>query len=104
MPLSKVKSRKTQMFKKANLEMPRERRGPSVCYEEKESDMTEPAPAILVRNLTKRYGGFTAVDSIGFSVQCGEIFGFLGPNGAGKTTTINMLTGAWPGRTQVTSL
>jgi ABC-2 type transport system ATP-binding protein len=43
-------------------------------------------------NLTKSFNGFTAVDSISFSVKKGEIFGFLGPNGAGKTTTIKMLT------------
>lgn len=50
-------------------------------------------PLIAVDALTKRYGETTAVDSIGFLVQAGEIFGFLGPNGAGKTTTIKMLTG-----------
>ncbi len=43
--------------------------------------------------LSKYYGDFLAVDSISFSVEKGEIFGFLGPNGAGKTTTIRMLTG-----------
>jgi len=46
-----------------------------------------------VRNLTKKYGDFTAVEEVNFSIEQGEIFGFLGPNGAGKTTTINMLTG-----------
>jgi ABC-2 type transport system ATP-binding protein len=49
--------------------------------------------AIKVENLTKRFNGFTAVDSISFSVEKGEIFGFLGPNGAGKTTTVRILTG-----------
>lgn len=48
---------------------------------------------ISVQNLTKRFDGLTAVDSVEFNVRRGEIFGFLGPNGAGKTTTINMLTG-----------
>jgi len=48
---------------------------------------------ISVRNLTKRFGAFTAVDDISFSVQAGEVFGWLGPNGAGKTTTIRMLLG-----------
>ena len=43
-------------------------------------------------NLTKKYGNFTAVDDISFSVKKGEVFAFLGPNGAGKTTTIKMLT------------
>ena len=46
-----------------------------------------------VRDLTRRYGDFTAVDHVSFDVRPGEIFGFLGPNGAGKTTTIKMLTG-----------
>lgn len=46
-----------------------------------------------VKNLTKKYDDFIAVDSISFDVKKGEIFGFLGPNGAGKTTTINMLIG-----------
>ncbi|HEX3070386.1 MAG TPA: ABC transporter ATP-binding protein [Thermoanaerobaculia bacterium] len=48
---------------------------------------------IEIRNLTKRYGGFTAVDDISLDVARGEIFGFLGPNGAGKTTTIRILAG-----------
>ncbi|RMG79327.1 MAG: ABC transporter ATP-binding protein [Bacteroidetes bacterium] len=48
---------------------------------------------IEVRNLTKRFGDFTAVDAISFEVEKGEIFGFLGANGAGKTTAIKMLIG-----------
>jgi len=49
--------------------------------------------AILeVKNLTKRFGDFTAVNSISFSVGAGEVFGVVGPNGAGKTTTIKILT------------
>lgn len=47
---------------------------------------------IKVENLTKRFGDFTAVESISFNVERGELFGLLGPNGAGKTTTINMLS------------
>ncbi len=47
---------------------------------------------IEVRDLTRRYGKFTAVDHVSFDVGAGEIFGFLGPNGAGKTTTISVLT------------
>ncbi len=51
-----------------------------------------PRPKVIeVRDLTKRFGAFTAVDGISFDVLEGEVFGFLGPNGAGKTTTINML-------------
>lgn len=47
---------------------------------------------IEIKNLTKKYKDFTAVDNITFNVKKGEIFAFLGPNGAGKTTTIKMLT------------
>ncbi|MDD5026030.1 MAG: ATP-binding cassette domain-containing protein [Candidatus Peribacteraceae bacterium] len=49
-------------------------------------------PIISVRNLTKKFAAFTAVDDISFDVKKGEVFAFLGPNGAGKTTTIKMLT------------
>src|SRR4030067_340588 len=49
--------------------------------------------AIAVKDLTKYYANFLAVDHISFDVKQGEIFGFLGPNGAGKTTTTRMLTG-----------
>lgn len=49
--------------------------------------------AVRVERLTRRFGDFTAVDEVTFSVPSGQIFGFLGPNGAGKTTTIKMLTG-----------
>jgi ABC-2 type transport system ATP-binding protein len=48
---------------------------------------------IEVRDLTKRFGGFTAVDNLSFTVEPGRITGFLGPNGAGKTTTLRMLLG-----------
>ena len=48
---------------------------------------------IEIRNLTKKYGDFTAVDDISLTVSPGEIYGFLGPNGAGKTTTIRILAG-----------
>ena len=49
--------------------------------------------AVEATDLTKRFGDFTAVDSVSFTVGRGTIFGFLGPNGAGKTTTIRMLLG-----------
>ena len=48
---------------------------------------------IVAENLTKRFGHFTAVDSVSFEVEQGEIFGFLGANGAGKTTAMRMLCG-----------
>ena len=49
--------------------------------------------AVVVTDLVKRFGRFTAVDGISFAVRTGEIFGFLGTNGAGKSTTIRMLCG-----------
>jgi ABC-2 type transport system ATP-binding protein len=51
------------------------------------------APAIDVRDLSRRFGDFVAVDALSFTVARGEIFGFLGSNGAGKSTTIRMLCG-----------
>ncbi|HEV8577761.1 MAG TPA: ABC transporter ATP-binding protein [Thermoanaerobaculia bacterium] len=51
---------------------------------------------IEAQTLSRRYGDFTAVDGISFSVKDGEILGMLGPNGAGKTTTIRMITGFLP--------
>jgi ABC-2 type transport system ATP-binding protein len=50
-------------------------------------------PAIVVRDLTRKFGAFSAVDRVSFSVDRGEIFGFLGANGAGKSTTIRMMCG-----------
>ena len=49
--------------------------------------------AVTVRDLTRRFGDFVAVDRVSFDVEQGEIFGFLGSNGAGKSTTIRMLCG-----------
>ena len=51
---------------------------------------------IEIKNLTKKYGDFTAVDHVNYTIEEGEIFGLLGPNGAGKTTTILMLLGLIP--------
>ncbi len=48
---------------------------------------------IEVKNVTKKYGSFVAVNDISFTINDGEVVGFLGPNGAGKSTTMNMLTG-----------
>jgi ABC-2 type transport system ATP-binding protein len=50
-------------------------------------------PMIEIRDLTKRYGDFTAVDRLTLDAAAGSIFGFLGPNGAGKTTTIRIIAG-----------
>jgi ABC-2 type transport system ATP-binding protein len=55
------------------------------------SDEGSRMSVIEVRDLTRRFGDFTAVDAVSFDVESGEVFGFLGPNGAGKSTTINML-------------
>jgi len=52
-----------------------------------------PNEAVEARDLTRRFGSFTAVDHITFDVHVGEVFGFLGANGAGKTTAIRILTG-----------
>ena len=46
---------------------------------------------IETENLTRKFGGVTAVDNVTLKVDRGEVFGFLGPNGAGKTTTVRML-------------
>src|SRR5580765_8208335 len=48
---------------------------------------------VSVRNLTRRFGSFTAVNNISFETPRGQIFGFLGPNGCGKSTSIRMMTG-----------
>jgi ribosome-dependent ATPase len=53
-------------------------------------------PVIIARDLTRRFGDFTAVDRVNFTIERGEIFGFVGPNGSGKTTTMKMLTGLLP--------
>lgn len=49
--------------------------------------------AISIKNLTKKFGNFTAVDNLSFSIPKGKIFGLLGPNGSGKSTTIRMICG-----------
>ena len=57
---------------------------------------TDDEPAIVARNLTRRFGKFTAVNAVNFTIERGEIFGFLGSNGCGKSTTMKMLTGLLP--------
>lgn len=54
------------------------------------------SPAIEARDLTRRFGDFTAVDRVSLTIRKGEIFGFVGSNGSGKTTTMRMLTGLLP--------
>ena len=52
-----------------------------------------PAPAVVLESLTRRFGAVTAVDGASFTIATGELFGILGPNGSGKTTAIRMLCG-----------
>jgi len=51
---------------------------------------------LTVRNMSKRFGGLTAVDNVSLSINPGEIYGLIGPNGAGKTTCFNLITGLYP--------
>ena len=57
---------------------------------------TDAEPAIEATSLTRRFGNFTAVNAVNFTIERGEIFGFLGSNGCGKSTTMKMLTGLLP--------
>jgi len=50
---------------------------------------------LQIKNLIKKFGSFTAVNSINLQINAGELYGFLGPNGAGKTTTIKMIAGLY---------
>lgn len=57
------------------------------------SDDSDTAPMMVLKNLTKKYGNFTALDNLSLSLNPGQILGMIGPNGAGKTTTIKILVG-----------
>ncbi|WP_034720426.1 ABC transporter ATP-binding protein [Intrasporangium chromatireducens] len=59
---------------------------------------------ITVDRLTKRYGGFTAVDDVSFEVKPGQVTGFLGPNGAGKTTAMRIMAGLTPATSGTTTV
>ena len=76
--------------------LPEEKRGEARLLTIPPRVKTDSEPAIVARNLTRRFGNFTAVNSVNFTIERGEIFGFLGSNGCGKSTTMKMLTGLLP--------
>ena len=76
--------------------LPEEKRGEARSLTIPPRVKTDSEPAIVAKNLTRRFGNFTAVNSVNFTIERGEIFGFLGSNGCGKSTTMKMLTGLLP--------
>ena len=76
--------------------LPEEKRGNASSLTIPPRVKTDSEPAIVAKNLTRRFGKFTAVNSVNFTIERGEIFGFLGSNGCGKSTTMKMLTGLLP--------
>jgi ribosome-dependent ATPase len=76
--------------------LPEEKRGGPSRLEIPPRVETGGEPAIVAKNLTRRFGKFTAVNAVNFTIERGEIFGFLGSNGCGKSTTMKMLTGLLP--------
>ncbi|SIO41137.1 ABC-2 type transport system ATP-binding protein [Halodesulfovibrio marinisediminis DSM 17456] len=77
----------------AAIEKPAEEKSVEIVHGLEKQVIARKEPAIVVSNLLKQFGAFTAVQNISFSVCRGEIFGLLGANGAGKTTTFRMLCG-----------
>ena len=73
--------------------LPEDKRQGHAAFEDEERPTPSAEPAVEARGLTRRFGSFTAVDSVDFQIGRGEIFGFVGPNGCGKTTTMKMVTG-----------
>ncbi|MCA9111034.1 MAG: ATP-binding cassette domain-containing protein, partial [Planctomycetaceae bacterium] len=65
----------------------------AVPVEEKSLADINTQEVLSIKNLTKRYGSFTALDDLSLTLKAGQILGLIGPNGAGKTTTIKVLVG-----------
>jgi len=76
--------------------LPQDRRGRHRALQVQPRPEDTHEPVIVARDLTRRFGAFTAVDRVNFTIEQGEIFGFVGSNGSGKTTTMKMLTGLLP--------
>lgn len=76
--------------------LPIEKRGSHREFNVTPLDLSSRQSVISVKDLTKKFGDFTAVDSINFDIKQGEIYAFLGPNGCGKSTTMKMITGLLP--------
>jgi ribosome-dependent ATPase len=76
--------------------LPQEERGGHTQLQMPPRRIVDTEPVITARGLTCRFGDFTAVDHVSFTIERGEIFGFVGSNGCGKTTTMKMLTGLLP--------
>lgn len=76
--------------------LPKEKRGDARRLTIPPRVKTDAEPAIVAKNLTRRFGTFIAVNAVNFTIERGEIFGFLGSNGCGKSTTMKMLTGLLP--------
>lgn len=76
--------------------LPEQQRGGHQALHIPPHRIVDAEPVISARDLTCRFGDFTAVDRVSFTIERGEIFGFVGSNGCGKTTTMKMLTGLLP--------